>query len=72
MVNVNKLKGKIVEANLNVSKVAEAIGIDDSTLYRKLRNSGASITIKEANEMVKLLKLTSEEARLIFFSDIVA
>ncbi len=36
MVNVNKLKGKIVERGLNVENLAERIGLDRATLYRKL------------------------------------
>ena len=35
MVNTNKLKGKIVECGMNISELAELIGIDKATLYRK-------------------------------------
>ncbi len=72
MVNINKLKGKIVENGLTIEKLADNIGIDRSTLYRKINNNGETFTIKEADLIVKALNLTAEEAKAIFFSQIVA
>lgn len=72
MVNINKLKGKIVENELSIEKLAKEIGMDKSTLYRKLNSEGEHILIKEANLIVKKLNLTPEEAVSIFFSQIVA
>lgn len=72
MVNVLKFKGKVVENGLNLSEVAEAINIDRSTLFRKLNENGEDFTIKQADELTKLLKLTAEEAMAIFFSQYVA
>ena len=40
MVNVNKLRGKIVECGLNTSELANLIGIDRTTLYRKFNADG--------------------------------
>lgn len=65
--NANKLKGKIVEKGLNVEKVAELIGIDKSTFYRKLNNFD-SFTIKNAVDIKNALGLSSEEATEIFLS----
>lgn len=70
--NVNKLKGKIVEKGLSVTEVAEKIGIDRSSLYRKLNKEGATLTIKEANLIVKILEIPPNEAIEIFFKDTVA
>mgnify|MGYP001947786641 CR=1 FL=1 len=70
--NVNKLKGKIVEKGLTVTEVAEKIDIDRSSLYRKLNNEGETLTIKEANKIVKVLNLPATEATEIFFSNSVA
>ena len=64
--NVQKLKGKIVERGLNVGIVAEQLGIDRCTLYRKLSNCGETITIGEAKKLSKALELTEEEATAIF------
>lgn len=69
MVNINKLKGKIVEQGMNVENLAREIGVDKSTLYRKLQKKGETITIKEANLIRKALNLSGEEVIAIFFSD---
>lgn len=63
--NASMLRGKIVEKGLNVESVAEKIGIDRSSLYRKL-NDGEKMTLKEAVRIRALLDLTDEEATLIF------
>jgi DNA-binding phage protein len=72
MTNINKLRGKIVEKGINVSELAKTLGIDKSTLYRKLKNNGEDISIKEANLIIKELNLTIEEVNAIFFSQFVA
>lgn len=71
MVNVNKLKGKIVECGLNISKLADLIGIDKATLYRKIGDEGQKITIKEVDSISKELNLSKEEVNEIFFSQFV-
>lgn len=68
MVNINKLKGKVKERNSSIAKLAKEIGIDPSTLYRKLQSGGESISIGEANIIVHKLSLTVEEANAIFFA----
>jgi len=70
--NVNKLKGRIVEKGLNIRIVAMKIGIDRSSLYRKLNNEGETLTIKEANKIVEILDLSPQEATDIFFGNNVA
>lgn len=72
MVNINKLKGKIVECGMNVTDLAFKIGIDRATFYRKLSNNGENFTIKEADLITKELSLSCEEATAIFFSQYVA
>lgn len=72
MVNVNKLKGKIVELGRNVESVASAIGIDKATFYRKLAANGETFTIGEADSIAKELGLTKDETNAIFFSQFVA
>ena len=71
-VNINKLKGKIVENGLTVAILAEKIGIDRATLYRKLSNNGETMLVKDANAIVAALNLTADEAMAIFFSQLVA
>ncbi len=72
MTNVDKLKGVIKEKRLTPEKVAERIGIDKSTMYRKLSNGGDEFTIKQADTISKVLGLTADEAQAIFFSQYVA
>ena len=71
-VNVNKLKGKIVENGMTVSSLAEKIGVDRATLYRKLSNDGETMLVKDANAIVSVLHLTAEDALAIFFSQVIA
>jgi len=70
--NVNKLRAKIVEKGLSIDIVAKEIGINRSSLYRKLNNAGETLTIKEANAIVKVLNITADEATDIFFGNTVA
>lgn len=64
--NVNKLKGKIVENGLNVSQLASSIGIDMTTMYRKLTSNGDTLTISEAEKISKVLNLSMEDVNAIF------
>lgn len=70
--NINKLKGKIVEKGMNITGLASEIGINRATLYRKINNDGDTLTIKEANIIVSVLNLTEKEATEIFFNQLVA
>ena len=72
LTNVDKLKGAIKEKRLTPEKVAESIGIDKSTMYRKLSNGGEDFTIKQADAITQILGLTGDEAQAIFFSQFVA
>lgn len=72
MVNVNKLRGKMVERGFKIDGVAERLGISRSTFYRKLESDGGAFTIKEVSVIAKALRLDLAELNAIFFSDIVA
>lgn len=72
MINVNKLKGKIVEKGMNIELLSEKIGLDKSTMYRKLNAKGETFTIKEAKSIISVLELNQDEANSIFFANIVA
>jgi len=65
MFDTAKLKGKIAENNLTQEELAKEIGMDRSTLNRRLK-TGESFTIGEANRLVVALKLTRDEAVKIF------
>lgn len=72
MVNVNKLKAKMVELGTNVDELSEKIGMDRATFYRRLSANGQTFLIKEADAISKELGMTREEVNEIFFSQFVA
>lgn len=72
MVNTDKLRGKIVERRMTIESVASAVGINTSTLYRRISRGGGSFTIEEADKIAKVLNLTAEELNEIFFAQFVA
>ncbi len=65
--NTDKLKGKIVANGMNVELLASAIGIDRSSLYRKLNNF-EKFTIGEAKAIKDALNMSDTEACDIFLS----
>ena len=64
--DVQKLKHKMAEKGLNVEILATIIGVDRSTMYRKL-NEGGKITVSDALKIKSALELTCDEATDIFF-----
>lgn len=64
--NANKLKGKIIEKGLSVETLAKQIGVNRSSMYRKINN--CRITIGEVCKIKEALNLTNDEASDIFFS----
>lgn len=46
MINILKLKGKIVEAGMNISSLSRELKMDRSTFYRKLNEDGTYFSIK--------------------------
>lgn len=68
MVKIGKLKGVIVEKETTQEAVADMIGIDRSTFYRKMKNDG-NFTLKEAKDIKDALELTNQEAIEIFFAE---
>lgn len=59
---------KAKQAGLSVSDVANALGVDESTYYRK-RSGKTEFTRNEIRLLKNLLKLSSEEMDAIFFAD---
>lgn len=72
MVNINKLKGKIVERGMSMETLADLTGLSRATLYRKINANGEDFTIREADSIAHALELTYEEVNAIFFSQFVA
>ena len=66
-VDVNRLKGKTVERGLTGEKIAKALGIDQSTYYRKMGDGGGGFTLSQAITMSEVLSLSRGERIEIFF-----
>lgn len=67
-VNVRKLKGKMVENGISGVELADSMGINESTFYRKLKSNGLAFTVAQMHEMVDKLNLTDDEAIAIFLA----
>ena len=68
-VNVSRLRGKIVEHGSTQESVADAIGMDRSTFYRKMKSGGAKFTIGDVHKIVAAIPLSKEEAIDIFLTN---
>lgn len=66
--NTQMLKGKIVESGTTQEAVADAIGMNRCTFYRKMKRKGNTFTVEEMNKIVQVIPLSREEAINIFFA----
>lgn len=64
--NMDKLRGKMAEKKITQEELAEKIGIDPSTFYRKMKTEGTSFTVGQMHKIVNVLDLSSTEAAAIF------
>ncbi len=67
-VDTKELKRLIAEKNTTLEGVASHLGMDRSTLYRKLRDGGGGITLRDAQRTASLLGLSYEETIRIFWN----
>lgn len=65
--NVNKLNGKIAELGTTKEAIADKIGVNRSTFYRRLKNS--TLTIRDVHGICDALSLSHEEAICIFLGE---
>lgn len=72
MVNLKKLRGKMVECGYTIKTLSAETGIKESTLSRRFSSNGEDFSIKEADSLAKALNLTEDEVNAIFFSQYVA
>ena len=69
MVKVNELKAELRRSGLTQEQLARKLGIDPSTLNKKLNNTDGSIlSVKIANAIAKELNLSTNELVNIFFA----
>jgi transcriptional regulator with XRE-family HTH domain len=67
MVDVNRLRGKIIENGMTQTRLAEKIGMTKSTMSRRLSKGGVDFSIGEVCEISRVLHLSQEDAANIFF-----
>ncbi len=58
MFDRKRFKAQLILAGVSMKELAEALGIDESTLYRKVSADG-SFTREEINKMIDVLKIES-------------
>jgi len=67
--NMQKLRGKIVEAGITQEALADMLGVDRSTFYRKVKTEGVTFTIAEVHKIVEVIQLSQQDAIEIFLSN---
>ena len=65
-VDFDKLNGKIVERRTTKEAIADEIGIDRSTFYRRLK--GGKLLVADIHKMCEVLQLSTPEAVDIFLA----
>ena len=66
MVNIRKQKAKLVEKDISIIELANALGIDKSTVYRKINQSRENFTVKDVEKISNVLSLTYDDINDIF------
>lgn len=67
-IKIDRLKGLMVERHVTQEALSMALGINRSTLSRKLKDGGNKFTIDEIKKMQNFIPLTNEEVIDIFFN----
>lgn len=65
-IDIDKLNGKIVERGTTKEALAAAIGINRSTLYRRLKNG--TLRVCDVHKICEFLSLSTAEAIDIFLA----
>ena len=68
MVRVGQLRDAIKNSSHSISSLSSAIGIDESTFYRKLSRNGSTFTLEQADLIKRELGLSAKVAQDIFFA----
>lgn len=64
--NMDLLRGKMAEKHISKEELAERIGVDTSTFYRKMKCEGTKFTVGQMHKIVDVLQLSKDEAISIF------
>lgn len=66
MFDRKEFRAQVARSEKTNKEISEYLGIDESTLYRKVQNDG-SFTREEINKLIKFLNI--ENPAVIFFAD---
>lgn len=66
MIDGNKLRGKMVEKNINAESLSKTMGINQTTFYRRL--AAGTFNCIDIENIVNALGLSVDEAMSIFFA----
>lgn len=56
--NVNKIKGRMVELGYTQELLAKKFGVDTSTINRKINYSdGSKLTVADAQKLIEILQI---------------
>lgn len=69
MVDVTLLKDTIKHKGKTNAQIAETIGMNASTFYRKLNKNGATFTVAQAHKLAEVLEIDPDVAQNIFFGN---
>lgn len=72
MVNIRKIRARMVEKGVTAQEMADCMGINRSTLYRKFQQPDEQITVRDVRTMAAALDLQVPDAVKIFFDKEVA
>ena len=61
----NKIRVRIIELGISVPQIASSLGMNRSTMYRKLKDPGR-FTVAELRKLVSVLQWSGQEVRDIF------
>lgn len=60
--NIDKVKGKMTELHITGEQMADELGMDPSTYYRKMKNGGADFTVANLYTFRRVLRMDKSEA----------
>ena len=66
MFDERKFRAQLILAGVSMKELASRLNINESTLYRKIKQDGA-FTRDESNEMIVILNIS--DPKEIFFTD---
>ena len=67
MINSMELKAEIKRNGLTQDQLATKIGINPSTLNRKINNKNSTLSVDEAQKRADALRIPNEKLAVIFF-----